>query len=48
MMAVHIEKTTDEKFLVESWVNTKSGKFVFETIDQVIEFIKKAYLVKEK
>lgn len=41
--AVHIDKTTDKKFVVESWAKKKGGKFVFETIDEVIEFIKEVY-----
>lgn len=48
MMVVKIEKITDEKFLIESWVAKKSGKFVFETLDDVITFIKEAYQAKEK
>ena len=43
MEAVHIDKTTDKKFVVESWVKKKEGKFVFETIDEVIKFVKEAY-----
>lgn len=40
--SVHIKKTTDEKFLVEL-IGKNSGLFVYETIDKVIECIKKAY-----
>lgn len=46
MMTVHIEKTTDNKFLIESWTNKKTGKFVFETLDEAITFIKEVYQEK--
>jgi len=46
MTSVHIEKTTDEKFVVESWVDKKRGKFVFGTLDEVITFVKEAYQEK--
>ena len=41
MKTVHIDETTDKKFLVKSWVETKEGTFVFETIDKILNFIKK-------
>lgn len=40
--AIHIKKTTDEKFFIESW-GKKDGTFVFETIDEVIGFVKEAF-----
>ena len=44
MTGIDIEKTADKKFLVyASSEFKKSGKFVFETIDEVIKFIKEAY-----
>jgi len=43
MESIHIDKTTDKKFLVKSWAEKKEGTFVFETIDEVITFIKEVY-----
>lgn len=41
--AVHISKTTDKKFFIQSWGKKKEGEFVRETIDEVIEFVKEAF-----